>query len=156
MKALLRIAFTIFAIAFLAHANAATNVSVPADNQLVASSELDPDLQFLAKPHLTVNDLLTLSPKQIKQKYGVKLTLGQTVKLKMAQKKLRKMYPNGAPDEDDKVLIYVLCFLLPPLAVFLCYETEDNKFLVNIILTLLCGIPGIIHALIVCSKYFKG
>lgn len=50
--------------------------------------------------------------------------------------------------DDDLVLLIILCFLLPPLAVYLKYNEAGKPFIVNIILTLLCGLPGIIHALV--------
>lgn len=52
-----------------------------------------------------------------------------------------------APD-DDTILLVVLCFLIPPLAVYLKYDEIGKPFWVNVILTLLCGLPGVIHALI--------
>lgn len=51
-------------------------------------------------------------------------------------------------DDDDLVLLVILCFLLPPLAVYLKYDDAGKPFIINIILTLLCGLPGIIHALV--------
>jgi uncharacterized membrane protein YqaE (UPF0057 family) len=53
-----------------------------------------------------------------------------------------------APNDDDLVLLVILCFLLPPLAVYLKYNEAGKPFIVNIILTLLCGLPGVIHALV--------
>ncbi|ORX76632.1 UPF0057-domain-containing protein [Anaeromyces robustus] len=49
------------------------------------------------------------------------------------------------------ILKIILCFILPPLAVFLDRGC-DCTFFLNVILTILCIIPGVIHALIViCS-----
>lgn len=45
------------------------------------------------------------------------------------------------------ILLVILSFLLPPLAVFLVYEEIGTPFLVNLLLTLFFWIPGIIHAL---------
>ena len=47
----------------------------------------------------------------------------------------------------NKVLLVILCFLLPPLAVFL--KAGANKdFLINLLLTLFTlGILGVLHAL---------
>lgn len=57
--------------------------------------------------------------------------------------------PTGLPASDtDTLLLVILCFILPPLAVYLKYDEAGKPFIVNIILTLLCGLPGIIHALI--------
>ncbi len=50
--------------------------------------------------------------------------------------------------DDDLILLIILSFLLPPLAVYLKYDEAGKPFIINIILTLLCGLPGIIHALV--------
>jgi len=55
---------------------------------------------------------------------------------------------NSSPADEDIVLLVILCFLLPPLAVYLKYNDAGKPFVVNIILTLLCGLPGVIHALV--------
>lgn len=49
-------------------------------------------------------------------------------------------------------LLYVLCFFIPWLAVGLATDWDIKKVLINILWTMLCGIPGIIHAFIVVSK----
>lgn len=53
----------------------------------------------------------------------------------------------------DTILLVLLAFLLPPLAVYL-FEGENwtDRCTLNLILTLLCGLPGLIHALIVILK----
>ncbi|MCP3931303.1 MAG: YqaE/Pmp3 family membrane protein [Bacteroidetes bacterium] len=108
---------------------------------------------------MTIGDFLEMTPKKFKETTGRKLKFKEGMALRAAQHKVKKqMKKSGTnyPDQDDKVLIYLLCFFIPPLAVYLCYEMEDNKFIVNLILSLLCGLPGIIHAFVVCSQYFKG
>lgn len=51
------------------------------------------------------------------------------------------------PLDDELILLIILCFILPPLAVYLKYHEIGTPFWVNVILTLLCGLPGVIHAL---------
>ena len=51
--------------------------------------------------------------------------------------------------EPDKVLLVILAFFLPPLAVYLYEGSWTKRCTTNLILTLLCGLPGLIHALIV-------
>ncbi|EKE42672.1 hypothetical protein EHI8A_001000 [Entamoeba histolytica HM-1:IMSS-B] len=46
------------------------------------------------------------------------------------------------------LLLCILSFFLPPLAVFF-KVTCGLHFWINIILTILCWVPGVIHALIV-------
>jgi uncharacterized membrane protein YqaE (UPF0057 family) len=47
------------------------------------------------------------------------------------------------------VLLVILAFFLPPLAVYLYEGSWTKRCTTNLILTLLCGLPGLIHALIV-------
>lgn len=61
----------------------------------------------------------------------------------------KKKNTSRAADDVDLVLIIILCFLLPPLAVYLS-EGITTNFWIDLILTLLFFIPGIIFALIVC------
>lgn len=49
--------------------------------------------------------------------------------------------------DTDTLLLVILCFILPPLAVYLKYDDAGTPFLVNVILTLLFWVPGVIHAL---------
>nr|WP_281648822.1 YqaE/Pmp3 family membrane protein [Parendozoicomonas sp. Alg238-R29] len=46
---------------------------------------------------------------------------------------------------------YLLAILLPPLAVFLCGKPVQG--ILNIILTLLFWVPGIVHALFVVNSH---
>lgn len=51
--------------------------------------------------------------------------------------------------ETDIVLLVILAILLPPVAVYLYEGSWTSRCTVNLILTLLCGLPGMIHALII-------
>jgi uncharacterized membrane protein YqaE (UPF0057 family) len=54
-----------------------------------------------------------------------------------------------APGSDDEmILLVILAILLPPLAIYLKYDEVGKPFIINVILTLLCGLPGVIHALV--------
>jgi len=56
---------------------------------------------------------------------------------------------DSSTGEPSRGLLILLCFLIPPLAMYLYEDDFTNRVLVNLILTILCGIPGIIHALII-------
>ncbi len=49
-------------------------------------------------------------------------------------------------------LLYVLCFFIPWLAVGLVTDWDLTPVISNLLWTLLCGIPGIIHAIVVVSR----
>ena len=67
----------------------------------------------------------------------------------IASTKIVKKALNNGPSTG---LLYVLCFFIPFLAVGLATDWDTNAVLINILWTLLCGIPGIIHAIIVVGK----
>jgi uncharacterized membrane protein YqaE (UPF0057 family) len=87
----------------------------------------------------------TIANQQL-SKQGVKVSKQELKALKKAVKSQTKN------DDIPVVVLYILCFCIPFVAVGLVTDWDTNQVLVNFILTLLCGIPGIIHAFIVVSK----
>jgi uncharacterized membrane protein YqaE (UPF0057 family) len=53
---------------------------------------------------------------------------------------------------NSKLVRFVLAVLLPPVGIFLTYGVSFTLFL-NIVLTVLGWIPGIIHAVWAIAKY---
>ena len=80
----------------------------------------------------------------------------RTVKKNVSDVNVKKFIQKRSTSTDqpssgdpDKVLLVILAILLPPVAMWL-YEGEWNgRCWLNLLLTLLCGLPGMIHALIV-------
>ena len=50
---------------------------------------------------------------------------------------------------DNKILQVIVCFFIPPLAVYMKNGKIDNAFWINVVLTLFGGVPGALHALYV-------
>ena len=50
---------------------------------------------------------------------------------------------------DNKVLQIIVALFIPPLAVYMKNGKIDNTFWLNVVLTLLGGLPGMLHALYV-------
>ncbi len=53
---------------------------------------------------------------------------------------------------DNKVLQVIAALFIPPLAVYMKKGKIDNTFWLNILLTLMFDVPGVIHALYVVLK----
>jgi len=51
------------------------------------------------------------------------------------------------------IMRYFLCFLCPPIAIFT--TGRIGSMLLNIILTLLFWIPGVIHAILVVNDFYE-
>lgn len=69
--------------------------------------------------------------------------------IKAAVKQMAK--PTKSAD-TELILLYVLCILIPPLAVGIVTDWDGGPVILNLILCLLCWLPGIIHAFIVVSE----
>lgn len=53
----------------------------------------------------------------------------------------------------EKIVLIILAILIPPVAVGIVSDWDDtNAILLNLLLTVLCWIPGIIHAIIYINK----
>jgi len=50
---------------------------------------------------------------------------------------------------DNKVVQVIVSLFIPPLAVYMKNGRIDNAFWINVVLTLLGGVPGVLHALYV-------
>lgn len=77
--------------------------------------------------------------------------LSKKVVQKIAKAK-KSVQSNGSDEDIDPILLYLLAFFIPPVAVGLVTDWDMGQVVLNIILWALCVIPGIIHALIVVSK----
>jgi uncharacterized membrane protein YqaE (UPF0057 family) len=72
---------------------------------------------------------------------------------KEEMKSLRKAVKSSKKSDDVPVgLLYVLCFFFPFIAVGIVTDWDIPTVLINLLWTLLCGIPGIIHAIIIVGR----
>ena len=68
-------------------------------------------------------------------------------------KSLRKTVKAAKKSDDVPIgLLYVICFIFPFIAVGIVTDWDITTVLLNLLLWLLCGIPGIIHALIIVGR----
>jgi uncharacterized membrane protein YqaE (UPF0057 family) len=62
---------------------------------------------------------------------------------------------SNKPSSDVPLgLLYVLCILIPFVAVGLVTDWDVKTVVINLLWTLLCGIPGVIHAFIVVGREY--
>lgn len=109
---------------------------------------LSPQIQ---KMHL--NDFLTLTPKKYKEITGEKLGLKKSLELKAAQKFI-KSKTKGEPDIPKGLYILLAILGLAWIAMGVLDDWEGSDWIVNLILTVLCWLPGFIHALVKMKKYY--
>lgn len=64
-------------------------------------------------------------------------------------KEFKKQKHAGSDASTNQVLMIILAILLPPLAVYLHEGEINSKFWIDLLLTLLFFLPGVIYALVV-------
>lgn len=133
------------------------NAINPSNKSIIATNLTSIDFSNFEKG-TTVNgkSLTTITPNDIQKLTGKKLSLKEVIKLKAAQK-LLKAKANKAGGEGYSKGIFILLALLgwAWLLMGIHDDFSGNTWLVNLLLTLLCGIPGLIHSLVHMKDYTK-
>jgi uncharacterized membrane protein YqaE (UPF0057 family) len=101
-----------------------------------------------------LEQFLTLTPSKYKELTGKKLGLKKSMELKAAQKFLKKKM--GKASDVPKGLYIVLAILGWAWVVMgIMDDWTGNDWWVNLLLTILCWLPGVIHALVKMKKYYN-
>jgi uncharacterized membrane protein YqaE (UPF0057 family) len=115
-----------------------------------------PELKALSPEMLKlgIDQFLSLTPSKYKKMTGHKLGLKKSIELKAAQKFLKKRM---AADEKVPKGLYIVLAILGWgfLAIGLLTDWQGNDWWVNLLLTLLCWLPGVIHALVKMKDYYR-
>ena len=123
---------------------------VLADNQEFA--DLGSDLM-----DLSLDDFLNLTPKKYREMTGEKLGVKNAIKLKAAQKFIKKAQKQQDDDATDIPKgLYIVGAILgwAWLLMGLMDDFEGNNWWLSILLYILCWIPGVIHAFIKMDEYY--
>lgn len=116
--------------------NAYASVAIPADN----ASGIAIPVRDSGSLKSALAEFKSLSKKERKERVK---------EAKKSLKEYKKQKRAGGEPSTDKVLLVILAILLPPLAVYLHQGEINTKFWIDLVLTLLFFLPGIIYALIV-------
>lgn len=109
--------------------------------------ELGADFQ-----NLSAEDFLTMTPKRYKEMTGKKLGIKNAIKLKAAQKIIKKK--SGAADISEGIYILLAILGLGWLAMGLLSDWSGSEWIIALVLSLLCWLPGLIYALVKKSDYY--
>ena len=131
-------AATIFQIVII-QSSSATILIVPKSN--IVHSKNDPDP---LKVKTAIEQFKNLSHHEKK------------MMLKEVNKKVREYKKEGKSKKDDEgtstLLLVIIAILLPPLAVALHEHGINSKFWIDLLLTLLFYLPGLIYALVIILR----
>ena len=115
-----------------------------------------PELKFAYKAYTQNSEKSTQATQKLINQYAQKTEINEKVDKEAVKKAAQVIldYNSTTETSDGGVpewLLYVLCLFIPPLAVGLKTDWETKPLIINILLCLLCGIPGVIHAFLVVA-----
>jgi hypothetical protein len=101
---------------------------------------------------MSMNAFLALTPSKYKEMTGQKLGLKKSLALKAAQKVLKA---KGGSDKLSKGLYILLAILgWGFVGIGLATDWDGNEWIICLVLSLLCVLPGLIYALIKMKNYY--
>ena len=143
-------AVLLFAVIF------SVNAINPSNKSIIATNPTSIDFSNFEKS-TTVNgkSLTTITPNDIQKLTGKKLSLKEVIKLKAAQKLLKAKANKGGEGYSKGIFILVALLGWAWLLMGIQDDFSGSTWVVNLILTLLCGLPGLIHSLVHMKDYTK-
>jgi uncharacterized membrane protein YqaE (UPF0057 family) len=159
-KILTRSVLTFCALLIVGSSFAFTNLSVlptklDAKNSWALQLKDAPEVKVLPSDmiQMGIDQFLSLTPAKYKKLTGQKLGLKKSIELKAAQKLVKSKF---ADEKVSKGLYILLAILgLGWVALGILSDWSGSDWWVNLILTLLCWLPGLIHALVKMKDYYK-
>jgi len=126
-----------------AYSNEATSDLASTTDEISVVTSLPAENKFVEKKS---------TEKQVENKIinGSKKMLKKIIPSVKAKNQVKTNSNNSS--DVPIVLLYILCFIFPPVAVGLATDWDLTPVLWNIVWCVLCGLPGVIHALIHVSR----
>lgn len=158
-KSLLALTLCLFALQAFSFNDAETLPQAPT----VANAEQVKKIEAMLTK-MSSQDLSNLSIRQVEDLTGHQLSFKEKVALKVLKMKAKKMQKKAAAemksgkghaDPDlEKGTYIILAILIPFVAVGLATDWEGSDWLVALLLSVLCWVPGLIYALIKMKEYY--
>ena len=151
MKSKISLLFA-FVFALFLTANA---VNISSSSVVSPLNEDKTSMDYLSKNNPQA--FLDLTPKAFEKMTGKKLSLTEVVKLKMAQKMLKSQLKNNAGGDGMSKGLFILLALLGWAWIPMGIQDDwsGSTWWTNLLLTVLCWLPGFIHALVKMKDYTK-
>jgi uncharacterized membrane protein YqaE (UPF0057 family) len=122
-----------------------TQFSASANEDIILTNSKNSDISTF-KTEKNTSDV------KASEKAQSKLTVKDKIKVVKAVNKMKKAAKRGDADGIPTAVLFILAFLLPPIAVGLVTDWDLEQTLISVGLTFLCWLPGIVHAIIVVSR----
>lgn len=134
---------------FSAGASLPNNSMVPVTGDIALNEQMTKLIKANAEAFLKI------TPKDYQKMTGHKLSFKETLKLKAAQKTVKSQMKKDGDGLTKGIYILLAIFGLAWIAMGVKDDWNGNNWWVNLILSLLCWLPGLIHALVKMKDYYK-
>jgi uncharacterized membrane protein YqaE (UPF0057 family) len=124
---------------------ASTHIALPEQN--VAEASIEPMITIVAKNQSIVSKYFTSKAEERLSSVSSSQVANNKVIVKAKSKE-------KSGDDVPIGLLYILCILIPFVAVGIVTDWDVKTVVINLLWSLLCFIPGIIHAFIVVSREY--
>lgn len=141
---------TLLAVLFMytTSSYAVVNVAIDQHNLQGSFENLDPMVQ-----NMDIENFLTLTPKQYRKMTGKRLGVKKALQLKAAQKVIKKA--TGQASDIPKGLYIVGVILgFAWILMGVMDDFQGNNWWVNLLLYIVCFIPGLVHGFIKMGDYY--
>jgi uncharacterized membrane protein YqaE (UPF0057 family) len=146
--------FILFAFALFVQSGFAAIAKTPvvADyaTQMPELKNLSPEVMQMGLQKFT-----EMTPKKYREMTGKRLGIKNTIAMKVAQHKVKNALAGDGADIDKTVYIILAILGWGFLAIGLLTDWEGKDWWMNLLLTCLCWIPGVIHAFIKMKDYYS-
>ncbi len=143
------VAALLFAVIFSVNAINPSNKTIATNPTSVDFSNFDKSTTINGK------SLTNITPNDIQKLTGKKLSLKEVIKLKAAQKLLKAKAKKGGDGYSKGIFILLALLGWSWLLMGIQDDFSGSTWLVNLLLTVLCWLPGFIHSLVHMKDYTK-
>lgn len=132
------------------------NAINPSNKSIIATNPTSVDFSNFEKS-TTVNgkSLTNITPNDIQKLTGKKLSLKEVIKLKAAQKLLKAKANKGGDGYSKGIFILLALLGWSWLLMGIQDDFSGSTWLVNLLLYVLCWLPGVIHSFVHMKDYTK-
>ncbi len=105
-------------------------------------------------PGLTLESFMELTPKKYEELTGQKMGIADAIRLKAAQKHLRKQMEKPNADIEKPVYIILAILGLGFVGIGILDDWEGSDWIIALVLSLLCWLPGVVYSLVKMKNYY--
>ena len=147
--------FSVLLLLLVFGVSATWAVNSPNKKKFEKLSLQEVDAEFLEQLQVnTVEDFLSLTPKKFKERTGKKLGIKNAIRLKAAQKMVKKRVKADNSDIPEGLYIVGAILGFAWILMGVMDDWDGKNWWMSLLLFALCWLPGVIHAFAKKKEYY--